>query len=306
MGKETCVVVGGQAVIEGVMMKSPQGLATAVRKPNGDIVYRKRKIGKSQKALAKIPFIRGVVILLESLFVGTQELTFAANQSGEEEEEMTKWQLILTLGISLTIGVSLFMVLPSLVAGFVFKDNLAYANILEGLIRVGIFITYIYSISFSKDIKRVFEYHGAEHKSIYAFENKDDLSKENASKYTTLHPRCGTSFLFIVMLCSIFVYSIVDSFIPQPESLLYKQLLKVVIRVGFMPIIAGISYEIQRYSSRHMDNPIFKVLASPGLALQKITTQEPDMDQLEVSIVALKASLNEEITNGIEIEEENN
>jgi uncharacterized protein YqhQ len=288
------------------MMKSPQGLATAVRRPDGSIVYRKRKIGKSQRALSKIPFLRGVVILLESLFVGTQELTFAANQSGEDEEELSKGQLVLTLGISLSLGVGLFMVLPSLVAGFAARESLAMANALEGVIRVGIFVAYIYGISFSKDIRRVFEYHGAEHKSIYTFENNEELKKENAKKYTTLHPRCGTSFLFIVMLCSIFVYSVVDSFIPQPESLLYKQLLKVAIRVGFMPIIAGISYEIQRLSSRHMNNPFFKVLASPGLALQKITTKEPDLDELEVSMVALRASLNENIDNANEIEEENN
>lgn len=306
MKEKACVVVGGQAVIEGVMMKSPEGLATAVRRPDGQIVYRKRKVNKKQKYLSKIPFVRGVVILLESLFVGTQELTFAANQSGEEEEELSKVQLILTLAASLTIGVGLFMVLPSLAAGFIVKDSLGKANILEGIFRVLLFLAYIYGISLSKDIKRVFEYHGAEHKSIYTFENNEELIKENAEKYTTLHPRCGTSFLFIVMLCSIFVYSIVDSFIPQPDSLLLKQLLKVVVRVGFMPLIAGISYEIQRYSSRHMDNVFFKVLAMPGLGLQKITTKEPDLSQLEVSIVALKASLNQEITNGNEIEEEHN
>lgn len=306
MNEKACVVVGGQAVIEGVMMKSPDGLATAVRRPNGEIVYRKRKISSRQKYLTKIPFIRGVVILLESLFVGTQELTFAANQSGEEEEELSKVQLVLTLGASLAIGIGLFMVLPSLVAGFVMKNSLAKANILEGFIRVFLFLAYIYIISLSKDIRRVFQYHGAEHKSIYTFENDEELTKENAEKYTTLHPRCGTSFLFIVMLCSIFVYSVVDSFIPQPESLLFRQLLKAGIRIGFMPVIAGISYEIQRYSSRHMDNPFFRILAMPGLALQKITTKEPDLSQLEVSMVALRASLNQEISNGKEIEEEHN
>lgn len=304
MKKENCVSVGGQAVIEGVMMKSPKGIATAVRRPDGQIVYRKKKIGNKQKFFSKIPFIRGVIILLDSLFIGTQELTFAANQSGEDEEELSKIQLFFTLALSLSIGISLFMVLPSLVAGFIIKDSLAKANALEGIMRVLLFISYIYGISLSKDIKRVFQYHGAEHKSIYTFESNEELSKENASKYTTLHPRCGTSFLFIVMLCSIFIYSIVDSFIPQPDSLLLKQLLRVAIRIGFMPLIASISYEIQRYSSKHMDNIFFKFLALPGLALQRITTKEPDLDQLEVSIVALKVSLNEEVDNAIEIEEE--
>lgn len=304
MEKEKIISVGGQAVIEGVMMKSPEGIATAVRRPNGEIVYRKKTLGKSNAKLMKIPFIRGVVILLETMFVGTGELTFSANQSGEEEEELTKGQLIGTLALSLTLGMGIFMVLPSLIAGFIFHNNLTYSNLLEGILRVLIFLAYIYLISLNKDIKRVFEYHGAEHKSIYAFENKEELNAENAKKYTTLHPRCGTSFLFIVMMISILVYSIADNFIPQPDSLLMKQLLKVVVRIGFMPVIAGISYEIQRYSSKNLKNPLIRLLAAPGLKLQKITTQEPDESQLEVSMVALRASLNLEVTNAINIEEE--
>lgn len=304
MKKEKIISVGGQAVIEGVMMKSPEGIATAVRRPNGEIVYRKKTLGKSNAKLMKIPFVRGVVILLESLFVGTGELTFAANQSGEEEEELTKGQLIGTLALSLLLGMGLFMILPSLVAGFIFHNSLRMANVLEGILRVVIFLSYIYFISLNKDIKRVFQYHGAEHKSIYVFENKEELEHENAKKYTTLHPRCGTSFLFIVMMISILVYSIADSFIPQPETLLMKQLLKVGVRFGFMPLIAGIAYELQRYSSRNLGNPIIKLLAAPGLALQKITTGEPDESQLEVSMTALRASLNMEVNNAINIEEE--
>lgn len=306
MEKEKVISVGGQAVIEGVMMKSPDGIATAVRRPNGEIVYRKKTLGKSNAILMKIPFVRGVVILLETLFMGTGELTFSANQSGEEEEELTKGQLIGTLALSLTLGMGIFMVLPSLIAGFVFHNNLAYSNVLEGILRVVIFLAYIYLISLNKDIKRVFQYHGAEHKSIYVFENKEELNAENAKKYTTLHPRCGTSFLFIVMMISILVYSVADSFIPQPDTLLMKQLLKVVVRIGFMPIIAGIAYEIQRYSSRNLKNPLVRLLASPGLKLQNITTGEPDESQLEVSMVALRASLNLEVTNAINIEEEKN
>ena len=304
MKKEKIVSVGGQAVIEGVMMKSPDGIATAVRRPNGEIVYRKKTLGKSNAILMKIPFVRGVVILLETLFVGTGELTFSANQSGEEEEEMTKPQLIGTLALSLALGMGIFMVLPSLIAGFIFHSNLALANVLEGILRVVIFLAYIYLISLNKDIKRVFQYHGAEHKSIYVFENKEDLQHENAKKYTTLHPRCGTSFLFIVMMISIVVYSVVDSLIPQPDTLLMKQLLKAAVRIGFMPVIAGIAYEVQRYSSRNLRNPLVALLASPGLKLQNITTQEPDDSQLEVSMVALRASLNLEVTNAINIEEE--
>lgn len=304
MKKEKIVSVGGQAVIEGVMMKSPEGIATAVRRPNGEIVYRKKTLGKSNAILMKIPFVRGVVILLETLFVGTGELTFSANQSGEEEEELTKGQLIGTLALSLALGMGIFMVLPSLIGGFMFHHNLAMANFAEGVLRVVIFLAYIYFISLNKDIKRVFQYHGAEHKSIYVFENKEELVHENAKKYTTLHPRCGTSFLFIVMMISILVYSVVDSLIPQPDTLLMKQLLKVAVRIGFMPVIAGIAYEVQRYSSRNLKNPLVALLASPGLKLQNITTGEPDDSQLEVSMVALRASLNLEVNNAINIEEE--
>lgn len=304
MKKEKIVSVGGQAVIEGVMMKSPEGIATAVRRPNGEIVYRKKTLGKSNAILMKIPFVRGVVILLETLFVGTGELTFSANQSGEEEEELTKGQLIGTLALSLALGMGIFMVLPSLIGGFMFHHNLAMANFAEGVLRVVIFLAYIYFISLNKDIKRVFQYHGAEHKSIYVFENKEELAHENAKKYTTLHPRCGTSFLFIVMMISILVYSVVDSLIPQPDTLLMKQLLKVAVRIGFMPVIAGIAYEVQRYSSRNLKNPLVALLASPGLKLQNITTGEPDDSQLEVSMVALRASLNLEVNNAINIEEE--
>lgn len=303
MEKEKIVSVGGQAVIEGVMMKSPEGIATAVRRKDGEIVYRKKTISKSNAKLMKIPFIRGVVILLESLFVGTGELTFAANQAGEEEEELTKPQLILTLTVSLLFGMGLFIILPSIIGGVVFRNSTALSSVLEGLLRVIIFLSYIYLISRNKEIKRVFQYHGAEHKSIYVFENKEELEFENAKKYTTLHPRCGTSFLFIVMMVSILIYSTLDVIIPKPDTHLMRILLKVGIRFGFMPIVAGLSYEIQKYSSRHMDNPLISLLALPGLKLQNITTQEPDESQLEVGMTALRASLNMEV-NAINIEEE--
>lgn len=303
MEKEKIVSVGGQAVIEGVMMKSPEGIATAVRRKDGQIVYRKKTISKSNAKLMKIPFIRGVVILLESLFVGTGELTFAANQAGEEEEELTKPQLILTLTVSLLFGMGLFIILPSIIGGVVFRNSTALSSVLEGLLRVIIFLSYIYLISRNKEIKRVFQYHGAEHKSIYVFENKEELEFENAKKYTTLHPRCGTSFLFIVMMVSILIYSTLDVIIPKPDTHLMRILLKVGIRFGFMPIVAGLSYEIQKYSSRHMDNPLINLLALPGLKLQNITTQEPDESQLEVGMTALRASLNMEV-NAINIEEE--
>jgi uncharacterized protein YqhQ len=298
---KNCLSVGGQAVIEGVMMKGPEYMATAVRKTSGEIVYRKKEVTKKNKFMSKIPFLRGAVVLYEALIMGTSELTFAANQSDEDEEELKDFQLVMTVVFAMALGIGLFMVLPSLIGGFIFPSNRVYSNIMESILRLVIFVSYIQVLSFSKDIKRLYEYHGAEHKSIYAYENCEELKKENAKKYTTLHPRCGTSFLLIVMICSIVLFSIADYFIPQPERLLYKQLLRVGLRIGLMPIIAGLSYEVQRFTSRHLENNIVKTIAKPGLALQKITTKEPDMDQLEVSMVALRVALGENVDNAREI-----
>lgn len=294
--------IGGQAVIEGVMMRGTEYLATAVRKPSGKIVYRKTKILGKDSEILKKPFIRGMVMLFESLVIGVKELTFSANQSGEEEgENLSDKEAVLTTIFSLSLGILIFIVLPSIIASFIFSNNKVYSNLLEAVIRLTVFIGYIWGISFMKDIKRVFEYHGAEHKSIYAYENGMELTPENAQKFTTLHPRCGTSFLFIVMFIAIIVFSVIDFIIPTPSNLLLKFLLKIVLRIGLMPIIASLSYELQRYSSRHLGNPIIKLISFPGLALQKITTKEPDLEELEVAIVAIKASLGEEITNAEEV-----
>jgi uncharacterized protein YqhQ len=300
---KNCLNVGGQAVIEGIMMKGPEYMATAVRKSSGEIVYRKKEITKKNKFLSKLPFIRGGLVLYEALIMGTRELTFAANQWDEDEEELSDFHLTLTVLFAMGLGIGLFMVIPSLIGGFIFPSNRVYSNIMEAVLRLFIFVLYIKILSFSKDIKRLYQYHGAEHKSIHAYENNEELKEENVKKYTTLHPRCGTSFLLIVMLCSIVVFSIADFLIPQPEKLLHKQLLKIALRVGFMPIIAGISYEFQKFTSRNLDNKLVKIIARPGLALQKITTKEPDAEQLEVSIVALKVALGEKVENAREIRE---
>ena len=161
-------------------------------------------------------------------------------------------------------------------------------------------MVYIWAISFSKDIKRVFEYHGAEHKTIYAYENDKELTPENAKEFTTLHPRCGTSFLLTVMLIAIIVFSSIDYLLPIPEALYMRVILRVVLRVALMPLIAGLSYEFQRFSSKHLDNLFIKLLATPGLALQKLTTKEPDLKQLEVAIVAMKVALGLEVNNATE------
>ncbi len=297
---KTYAKVGGQAVIEGVMMKGTDCIATAVRQPNGKIVYRKRKILKDKFGLFEKPLIRGVFALIEAMIIGMKELTFSAVQSGEEEEEeITDFQLGLTVFASLSIGVSLFFLLPAFIGNFMKTDIMA--NIVEGIIRMSLFVLYVWLISFSKDIKRVFQYHGAEHKSIYTLENDEELTVENAKKYTTLHPRCGTSFLVIVMLISMLVFSIVDMTILRSDNFLIKTGIKFILRIAFLPFVAGIAYELQRYSSNHLDNKIIKVLATPGLWLQKITTSEPDEEQLEVGLVALKVALGREVKNAEEV-----
>lgn len=296
------ISIGGQAVIEGVMMRSPQWLATAVRKPSGEIVYKKTKISSNRGKLAKIPFVRGAVSLFDALVMGIKELTFSANQSEvKEEEQITQKEAVMTTVVSLALGIGLFVVIPSLIGSFVFSNNKIHSNLLEAVLRLVFFIFYIWVISFSKDVKRVYEYHGAEHKSIYAYENGLELTPENAKKFTTLHPRCGTSFLLIVMLISIIVFSCMDFILPVPKDMLQKIIIKVVLRVIMMPVIAGISYEIQRYSSNHLDRCWVKLVAFPGLSLQRITTKEPDLDQLEVAIVAIKAALGEKVDNAREI-----
>lgn len=296
------ISIGGQAVIEGVMMRSPQWLATAVRKPSGEIVYKKTKISSNRGKLAKIPFVRGAVSLFDALVMGIKELTFSANQSEvEEEEQITQKEAVMTTVVSLALGIGLFVVIPSLIGSFVFSNNKIHSNLLEAVLRLVFFIFYIWVISFSKDVKRVYEYHGAEHKSIYAYENGLELTPENAKKFTTLHPRCGTSFLLIVMLISIIVFSCMDFILPVPKDMMQKIIIKVVLRVIMMPVIAGISYEIQRYSSNHLDRCWVKLVAFPGLSLQRITTKEPDLDQLEVAIVAIKAALGEKVDNAREI-----
>ena len=302
METKKCANVGGQAVIEGVMMRNGSLLATAVRKPNGEIVYKKTTFSDKRTKYSKIPFVRGGVVLFDSLVMGIKELTFSANQSEEnEEEQLSNKEAVFTTVISLALGIGLFIVLPSVVSSFIFKTSRIYANLMEAFLRLVFFLVYIWGISFSKDVKRVFEYHGAEHKTIFAYENGEELTAENAAKYTTLHPRCGTSFLLIVMLTAIIVFSFMDFILPVPQTFLGRIGLKVVLRIALMPLIAGISYELQRYSSNHLDKWWVRMLASPGLALQRITTKNPDKEQLEVAVVAMKVALGMEVDNATEV-----
>ena len=301
---EEKVVVGGQAVVEGVMMRGPKAIATAVRKHDGSIVYKKIELTEKNNKWFRIPFIRGVFALFDAMVVGTKELIFASNQAGLEEEKLNDSQITWTVTGSILLGVAIFMVLPSYIGGFIFKEKTVMANILEAIVKLVFFLGYIWGISFFKDIKRVFEYHGAEHKSIINYEEGTELTPENAKKCTRFHPRCGTSFLLLVMFISILVFSVVDLLFGvtrENSGMVMFLIYKLITRVLFVPVVAGISYELQRWTSYHLNNGFAKMIAKPGMWLQKITTSEPDESQLEVAIVALNVALGKEVTNATEV-----
>lgn len=295
--------IGGQALIEGILMRGPEDVAIAVRKGKDEIVLKKEKLntlGMKYKFF-RLPFIRGIVGLIESMIFGIQALMYSAeifDESFEEEEEKENFldrvfkdkredvEIALTLLISLALTIVLFILIPSLITN-VFKNSIQspfLMNLVEGLIRIGIFLIYVVSISKMEDVGRVFEYHGAEHKTIHCYENGEELTVENVKKYPTLHPRCGTSFLFMVMIVSIFVLS----FFGWPNPLK-----RVLIRILMLPVVAGISYEINRLIGKS-NSKLAYYISYPGLILQKIaTTKEPDEGQIEVAIEALKAVLTE-------------
>lgn len=281
--------VGGQAVIEGVMMRGPGKIAVAVRKPNGEITVDLKDAGSvsDRYPILKKPFLRGVVSLVESLSYGMKALSFSAQASGEEEEgeeSMSSLELAGTIAVSVGLAVLLLVVLPTGAMKLLQNEGFSpmVLNLCEGLLRLGIFLLYIWGISRQKDIQRVFQYHGAEHKTIYTYEHGLPLRVENVRPFSTLHPRCGTNFLMIVMLISIFIFT----FLGWPS--LWERILS---RILLMPVVAGISYEIIRFAGKHMDKPWVRAAILPGLALQKLTTRQPDDDQIEVAIASLKAVL---------------
>lgn len=286
--------VGGQAVIEGVMMRAPEKFVIAVRNPDDQIVVQKKNVTIDNKGIFKKPFIRGLVALYNALILGVQALNFSAYHAmGEGDEKMTKKEIFLSMFLGLGLGVVLFIFLPLLITDLlkyvlpiVERSFLAF-NAVDGVIRVIFFLIYIYAISFFKDIKRVFEYHGAEHKSIFTYEAGEDLTVENARTKSRFHPRCGTSFLLIVMIVSIFVFSI----IPKDSHFV----IKFASRLVFIPVIAGISYEILKFSSRNQSGKLVQLLIIPGLWLQKITTKEPDDKQLEVALLSLREAVGENV-----------
>lgn len=294
--------VGGQAVLEGVMMRAPRSMTVAVRTPAGGIALKKDslKLMADRWKFLKWPVLRGTVTLFSALALGMKALNFSANCALEEQstagqaegkgagkakKPLSDLALGLTMALSVGLGLLLFFYLPLLLTQLM-KDiipatqasSLAF-NLVDGVLRIAIFLAYILGISRMRDIRRVFEYHGAEHKAIYAYEAGEDLTVGNAKKYSTLHPRCGTSFLLIVMVLSILVFS----FVPKGSPFYVKALSRLVL----IPVIAGMSYEIIRFSAGRMKNPVMAALVAPGLWLQKLTTKEPSDDQLEVALTAL-------------------
>lgn len=290
--------IGGQALIEGIMMRGPRDVATAIRKPNKEIIVEKKKLNTlgNKNKFFRLPIIRGVVGLVESMILGTKTLMYSAEFFDEEEYEESKFEkyindkfgdkaadigIFFSILLSFVIAIFLFMLIPTFVTNL-FKnkiENIVFLNLIEGLIRIGIFLIYLISVSRLEDMKRIFEYHGAEHKTIHCYENQEELTVENVKKYPILHPRCGTSFLFTVMIVSI----IVLSFFGWPNPL--KRLL---IRLLMLPVIIGISYEFNRIIGKS-NSKLAYILSYPGLGLQKLaTTREPDEGQIEVAIAALK------------------
>lgn len=296
--------IGGQAVIEGVMMRGPKKIATAVRKSNGEIVMDMKDVNSfvAKHKLNKIPILRGVVSFIESMVTGIKCLMFSADQVELEDDSMEqskfeKWlddkfgdkikdiAIYFAVVVALAFSIGLFMLLPTAIAGL-FKHWIkapVILNLIEGVIKLTIFFVYLWSVSHMADIKRVFEYHGAEHKTIAAYEAGVELTPENAMKYSRLHPRCGTSFLLIVMVISILMFSL----------LTWDTLwIRIAYRLLLLPVVAGLSYEIIKLAGKR-PNGVVGLLTKPGLWLQKITTREPDMSQLEVAIKAMEAVIPE-------------
>jgi uncharacterized protein YqhQ len=282
---------GGQAVIEGVMMRGKKYMAVAVRNPAGEIVLHSEPLPARiySSFISKVPFVRGLVLLWDALVLGMRTLMFSAEvATGEGEAQFTGPMAWGTIALSLTLAIGIFFVSPlaliGLIGWFIEVPTLVQ-HIIEGVVRLGLFLGYVWAISFLEDIRRVFGYHGAEHKAINAYEQGVELSPEKVAECSIVHPRCGTAFLLIVMVISIFVFALVG------DPAWWVKLLS---RILLIPVIAGIAYEFLKFSAAHQDNPIIRILIAPGLALQGMTTREPDFSMLEVSIAALKKLLVEE------------
>jgi uncharacterized protein YqhQ len=286
------MTVGGQAVLEGVMMRTPSNWAVAVRKPDGEIAQVHRAITSpmAKRKIFRLPVIRGVIALGESLAIGFRALAISANyaaqgEEGEEDLELSRGQIIFAFAIAIGFALALFKVGPALITNQIGIETTQLFVVIEGLIRVGIFILYLVLISLLPDLRRLFQYHAAEHKAINAYEAGEELTPERVDRYSLIHPRCGTAFLLWVMVIAIFVFA----FFGQPAWYWL-----IASRILMLPVIAGLAYELIRFAGKHQGNRIVMSLLAPGLWLQRLTTRKPSLDQIEVSIRALKEVLERE------------
>jgi uncharacterized protein YqhQ len=302
------IQVGGQAVIEGVMMRAKGMIATAVRRANGEIAIKRMpftSVLEKHPVLNK-PVLRGAVGLVEMMYIGISTLNYSAEIAIEDEEEkkavagepkkekkpQSTLMLSLTVAFSLAIGVGLFFFLPLFAATQFFDvaQRPMEFNLVSGAIRITILLAYLFAISKMKDVHRLFQYHGAEHKAVFAFEQNAPLTVQSAITYTRFHPRCGTSFVLQVMLIAILLFSIMDTILLQFIDELTLPI-RLATHIPFIPVLGGISYEFLKYSAKHSTTTLGKLFVAPGLWLQKITTEEPDESMMEVSLAALKAAL---------------
>jgi uncharacterized protein YqhQ len=285
--------IGGQAVLEGVMMRTPSNWAVAVRKPDGEIAQVGRVITSpmAKRRIYRLPVIRGVIALGESLAIGFRALAISANyaaqtdEEGEEDFELSRGQIIFAFAIAIGFALALFKVGPALITSRLDIDTTQWFVVVEGLIRVGIFILYLVLISLLPDLRRLFQYHAAEHKAINAYEAGAELTPERVDRFSLIHPRCGTAFLLWVMVIAIFVFA----FFGQPAWYWL-----IASRILMLPVIAGLAYELIRFAGKHQGNRVVMALLAPGLWLQRLTTRTPSLDQIEVSIRALEEVLQRE------------
>jgi uncharacterized protein YqhQ len=283
--------IGGQAVLEGVMMRGPSNWSVAVRTPKGEIEQVSDTINSvmNRHRVFRLPVIRGVIALGESLAIGFRALAISANYAAQEEDEdgevkteLSRGQLLFAFAIAIGFAIALFKVTPALITNWLPIETTGWFVIVEGLIRVAIFIAYICLISLLPDLRRVFQYHGAEHKAINAYEAGEELEPQRVQSFSLIHPRCGTAFLLWVMVIAIFVFA----FLGRPDWYWL-----ITSRILLLPLIAGIAYELIRFAGKHSGNRILMTLLAPGLWLQRLTTREPTLDQIEVSIRALREVL---------------
>jgi uncharacterized protein YqhQ len=278
--------VGGQAVIEGVMMRAPEAWAVAVRRPDGVIEAQSHELPAltSRSKAAKVPFLRGIFVLIESLTLGFRALSWSAEKSGDETEQISRTQVVWTMVAAVALAIGLFVVVPVLSAeflrGYLGDSNFAFV-VIDGLIRIGLVVGYIWLIGQSKEIQRVFQYHGAEHKTIHAYENGDPLDVVSIQRYSPRHPRCGTSFIIIVAMVAFFVFLLL-----APLPLIWQ----IIARIVLIPVIAGISYEVLKAAAGHQ---WLSWASRPGIWIQAITTKEPSDDQVEVAVTSLLAALDD-------------